>query len=105
MASDADYMSFLDKANQDPSQGVAKQQGGAGVEFKTTDSGAQVPEPLVAATKEAFYTSDADEPFVPVALGWEGGLPDEGKLVFPSASPSFELLEQGRVEQVKNHGI
>lgn len=82
MASDSDYMNFLDKANQDPSQGVAKQQGGGGVEFKTTDSGAQVPEPLVAATKDAFYTSDADEPFVPVVLGWDGGLPDEGESVF-----------------------
>jgi len=101
MASDADYMNFLDKANQDPSQGVAKQQGGAAVEFKTTDSGAQVPEPLVAATKEAFYTSDADEPFVPVALGWEGGLPDEGELVFPSASPLLNFSSRGEWNKSK----
>ncbi len=80
MASDEDYMSFLDKANKDPSEGYAQTQG-AKAQFKTTDHGASVPEPLVAATREAFYTSDADEPFVPVALAWESdkGLPDEGE--------------------------
>jgi hypothetical protein len=84
MASDEDYMSFLDKANQDPSAGVAKtnQQGLAKAEFKTTDSGVEIPAPLKEVTKNAFYTSDADEPFVPVALNWDeagSGLPDEGE--------------------------
>ena len=89
MASDEDYMSFLDKANQDPSLGVVKQQekgGGAGgvVELKTVDEGVAVPGPLAAATRDAFYTSDADEPFVPVALRWDEagkGLPDEGEFI------------------------
>lgn len=91
MASDEDYMSFLDKANQDPSAGVAKtnQQGLAQVEFKTTDSSVQIPAALKQVTQNAFYRSDADEPFVPVALNWDEagqGLPDEGEF------PSLKLL-------------
>ncbi|KAK8087070.1 ribosomal protein L3 [Apiospora phragmitis] len=83
MASDEDYMAFLDKANKDPNEGYAKpaSSGGAKLEFKTTDDGVQVPAALKEATQDAFYVSDADEPFVPVALKWdEGGkgLPDEG---------------------------
>lgn len=83
MASDDDYMNFLNKANEDPSAGSAqttsKEQGKR--EFKATDKGAEIPQPLVAATKEAFYMSDADEPFVPVSLAWEkgSGLPNEGR--------------------------
>ncbi|KAH8888332.1 hypothetical protein GQ53DRAFT_749260 [Thozetella sp. PMI_491] len=80
MASDEDYMNFLDKANRDPNEGVTPKAQGAKAQFKTTDHGASVPEPLVTATRDAFYVSDADEPFVPVALTWdEGGkgLPDE----------------------------
>ncbi|KAI8634231.1 hypothetical protein F5Y19DRAFT_204962 [Xylariaceae sp. FL1651] len=78
MASDEDYMAFLDKANKDPSEGYAKPQ--SKQEFKTTDDGAKIPPAIQEATKDAFYVSDADEPFVPVCLAWdEGGkgLPDE----------------------------
>jgi len=83
MASDEDYMAFLDKANRDPSEGYAKPQSGGGgsgaMEFKTTDDGVEMPKVLKEATREAFYVSDADEPFVPFALGFKGqGLPDEG---------------------------
>ncbi|KAL2015915.1 hypothetical protein VTK56DRAFT_4553 [Thermocarpiscus australiensis] len=89
MASDEDYMAFLDKANQDPYAGVAKTQGqgqgqGRASEmkpFRTTQEGVEIPAPLVRAVKDAFYVSDADEPFEAFALGWdEGGkgLPDEG---------------------------
>ncbi|CAJ2511644.1 Uu.00g072690.m01.CDS01 [Anthostomella pinea] len=82
MASDDDYMAFLDKANQDPSEGQAKPQSSDKQkgEFKATDDGAAVPAALKEATKDSFYVSDADEPFVPVCLAWdEGGkgLPDE----------------------------
>jgi hypothetical protein len=84
MASDEDYMNFLDKANKDPSEGVAKsqQQGLAKAQFKTTDKGVEIPAALKEVTQDAFYTSDADEPFVPVALNWDEagkGLPDEGE--------------------------
>ncbi|KAI1102319.1 hypothetical protein F4804DRAFT_313401 [Jackrogersella minutella] len=79
MASDEDYMAFLDKANKDPSEGYAKPQSSQ-QEFKATDDGAQIPAAIQEATKDSFYASDADEPFVPVYLAWdEGGkgLPDE----------------------------
>jgi hypothetical protein len=82
MASDEDYMAFLDKANQDPNEGYTKPQSSK-QEFKTTDDGAKIPAAIEEATKDAFYVSDADEPFVPVSLAWdEGGkgLPDEGVL-------------------------
>ncbi|KAH6656315.1 hypothetical protein BKA67DRAFT_654659 [Truncatella angustata] len=80
MASDEDYMSFLDKANQDPSAGHAKSASSGKQEFKALDSGVQVPAVLKSAVKDAFYTSDADEPFTPVCLKWDEdgkGLPDE----------------------------
>ncbi|KAI1422101.1 hypothetical protein F5Y12DRAFT_653643 [Xylaria sp. FL1777] len=83
MASDEDYMAFLDKANRDPSEGYAKPQSNSKEEFKTTDDGAKIPAAIQEATKDAFYVSDADEPFVPVCLAWdEGGkgLPDEEEL-------------------------
>lgn len=94
MASDEDYMSFLDKANKDVSGGdgggggakaTSKQGGGGGHTFKTTDSGAEVPKEIKEATKDAFYVSDADEPFVTVSLKYDGpdGLPDEGMLYTP----------------------
>lgn len=84
MASDEDYMAFLDKANRDPNEGYAKPQsssnGSSGAPFKATDDGAQIPAAIQEATREAFYVSDADEPFVPVCLAWDEtgkGLPDE----------------------------
>lgn len=70
MASDEDYMSFLDKANEDPSAGTTKSQGQGKVELKAVDT--DVPAPLTKATKDAFYVSDADEPFEPVALKFSG---------------------------------
>ncbi|KAI1456170.1 hypothetical protein F4805DRAFT_246882 [Annulohypoxylon moriforme] len=80
MASDGDYMAFLDKANEDPSKGYTKAQSSNKQGFKATDDGAQIPAAIQEATKDSFYVSDADEPFVPVYLAWnEGGkgLPDE----------------------------
>jgi len=80
MASDEDYIAFLDKANEDPSTGVANTQSkNKKVELKAVDSGVEVPAVLKKATEDAFYVSDADEPFVPVCLKGAGkGLPDEG---------------------------
>jgi len=86
MASDADYASFLEKANQDPSEGVAKSEGvGKAGGFKATDKGVVVPTVLKKAVVDAFYTSDADEPFEVVGLKFEGGkLPDEGMFLSSS---------------------
>lgn len=81
MASDEDYMAFLDKANRDPSEGYSKPQSSGKQEFKATDDGAQIPAAIQEAVKGTFYSSDADEPFVPVYLAWDEsgkGLPDEG---------------------------
>lgn len=77
-------MSFLNKANEDVSGGgeaKAAQQQGKGNTFKTTDSGAELPKEIREVTKDAFYVSDADEPFVGVSLKYDGedSLPDEGK--------------------------
>ena len=90
MASDEDYMAFLDKANRDPNEGVsntttAAANAAAAGELKAADEGADVPAPIAQAVRDAFYVSDADEPFVPVCLelpsagdGGREGLPDEG---------------------------
>ncbi|TEY74830.1 hypothetical protein BOTCAL_0069g00270 [Botryotinia calthae] len=78
MGSDEDYMAFLDKANEDPSAGTSKAtSNNKKAEFKTMDDDVDVPSVLVRATKDAWYTSDADEPFVVVALKCEGGMPTE----------------------------
>lgn len=82
MATDGDYMDFLNKANEDPSTGSAKAQSlPKNMELKAADEGVDVPPALVTATRDAFYVSDSDEPFVPVSLAWEKGtgLPDEGQ--------------------------
>ncbi|KAK0634608.1 hypothetical protein B0T17DRAFT_481270 [Bombardia bombarda] len=84
-SADDDYMNFLNKANQDPSEGYAKPQQQTKQqtkEFKAADADVEIPRPLVEVTRGdgAFYISDADEPFEPVALRWdEDGkeLPDE----------------------------
>jgi len=88
MSSDADYAAFLEKANQDPSSGLASKKGlseqkqkSTQIQLKTVDRGVSVPEGIQAKTEseEWIYVSDADEPFVGVALklGVSGGLPDE----------------------------
>lgn len=115
MASDQDYMSFLDKANEDPSKGQAQvkqqqqqQQGNTAAaskkKFRTTQEGVEVPAPLARVCGGSndegagvFYVSDADEPFEAVALGWDEagkGLPDEGLFWSPppSSSPLFHSL-------------
>lgn len=83
MASDEDYMAFLNKANNDADEAhaAARAQSGGKAQLKTLDAGEQAPQAIVDVCKTAVYTSDADEPFVQVSLKWagEGGLPDEGE--------------------------
>lgn len=91
-SSDQDYMTFLNKANEDPAAGVAA---GAGADdaaqkhhtFRATEDGVEVPEPIARLCGHrgggdgVYYVSDADEPFKAVALAWDEagkGLPDEG---------------------------
>ncbi|OAA43827.1 hypothetical protein NOR_04402 [Metarhizium rileyi] len=79
MASDQEYMAFLDKANQDLDDGkalTAKQSKKPA--FKTMDEGSQPPKVIRDACQGAVFVTDADEPFEEVSLKWSGdGLPDE----------------------------
>ncbi|ESZ94443.1 hypothetical protein SBOR_5161 [Sclerotinia borealis F-4128] len=100
MASDEDYMAFLNKANEDPGAGTSTTAGNyrKKAEYKTMDDEVDVPAVLVRATKDAWYISDADEPFVVVALKNEGkGLPDEetfAKLIeHPSPADAAEEIQ------------
>ncbi|KAF2689383.1 hypothetical protein K458DRAFT_439723 [Lentithecium fluviatile CBS 122367] len=65
--SDADYEAFLNKANQDTSGGEATTQSKS---YSTKSVNTAVPEALESV--EEYYTSDADEPFEPVALEFDG---------------------------------
>lgn len=79
MASDEDYASFLERANQDPGEGVSEAKGK--MQFRATQEGVKVPKCIVDVVggEGMWYTSDADERFEGVALGVEGrGLPTEG---------------------------
>ncbi|KAF2196203.1 hypothetical protein GQ43DRAFT_445329 [Delitschia confertaspora ATCC 74209] len=80
MSSDADYMAFLEKANQDTGASATTQ---SNQKVGTTSVNTAVPKGL--ASVEEYYISDADEPFEPVALSWT-----ENKL--PSADDLKSLL-------------
>ncbi|KAJ5201096.1 hypothetical protein N7449_005899 [Penicillium cf. viridicatum] len=85
MSSDDAYMSFLDKANADVS-GSAPQQGAGTVKTETVHSSLSVPKPLQSV--DAYYISDTDEPFEPVALKWDGA----AKGAWPSADQLSSLI-------------
>ena len=68
--SDADYASFLDKANQDTGGASAQQQEGS-KGYGTKSVNTAVPKGLEQV--EEYYVSEADEAFEPVALEYEGG--------------------------------
>lgn len=98
MASDEDYMAFLDKANRDADEAHASAEASATTKtaFKTLDAGETPPAAIAAVCKDTFYVSDADEPFHPVSLQYTGenGLPDEGMFPFlplpPASNPFFQ---------------
>ncbi|KAL8710290.1 MAG: hypothetical protein Q9220_005060 [cf. Caloplaca sp. 1 TL-2023] len=73
MSSDDAYGSFLEQANQDTGSGNAT------TKDKTKSTRAvntEVPPGLLNI--EQYYTSEADEPFEPVSLQWEGNnMPSE----------------------------
>ncbi|RKF64546.1 hypothetical protein GcC1_131012 [Golovinomyces cichoracearum] len=70
--SDESYMKFLEDANKvhsfDGTTGKPK--------LKNLDHDADVPEVLREAINDAYYVSEVDEPFLPVALRVENGFPD-----------------------------
>ncbi|PFH62073.1 hypothetical protein XA68_15281 [Ophiocordyceps unilateralis] len=103
MASDEDYMAFLDKANKDLSEGQAAAQRSGGDDkfaFKAVDQGSAVPAAIRDVCKKEVYVTDADEPFEEVSLKWtgEGGLPDEvefAKLIqhWEAASAKIDIMD------------
>ena len=68
MASDEDYGNFLDKANQGTGSSKASAQSTSKPSTKSVDT--DIPGPLQKIEK--YYTSEADEPFEPVSLKWDG---------------------------------
>ena len=105
MASDEDYMAFLNKANEDASGGQQANTAAAGAQsaFKTTDAGIEIPKEIQeVCQKGEVYVSDADEPFEPVALKWAGedGLPDEGDTPRPPISGRWTA----RLDTPRRHG-
>jgi hypothetical protein len=83
--SDDAYSSFLDKANSDLNAGRS-QQGGSTARTETVHTNVKVPAPLQSV--DAYYISDTDEPFEPVAFKWEGA--SKGK--WPSADQLSSLI-------------
>ena len=73
MSSDDAYSNFLDKANQDT--GASK----ASTQSKSANTKAVDTEvPMTLKGVEQYYTSEADEPFEPVSLKWDGkNMPSE----------------------------
>lgn len=91
MASDADYMAFLGKANADLKAGQGPQQGDSTIKTQAVDSSLSLPASL--KNVDAYYVSESDEPFEPVLLRWkdasQGKWPSEGTLLLPEPfSPS-----------------
>ena len=73
MASDEAYSSFLDQANQDTGATKTTTKP-ASASTKATDTDV----PVSLQQVEQFYVSDADEPFEPVSLKWNGSnMPSE----------------------------
>lgn len=64
MSSDQEYANFLEKANQDTGSSSNEVKSSGFAQTKAVDSA--VPAPLKDV--DAFYQSDTDEPFEPVAL-------------------------------------
>ena len=91
MSSDADYASFLDKANQDT--GAAQAKSSAGKKSYGTKS-VDTAVPGVLEKVEEYYVSEADEAFEPVALKYDGSSISAGMCVsfYITASLSISLL-------------
>lgn len=68
MSSDAEYAAFLDKANEDVKPAAQQDVGKTGYGTKSVNTA--VPKALESV--EEYYVSDADEPFEPVALEFDG---------------------------------
>lgn len=95
MSSDETYTSFLEQANQPTTskkastvtttQSSLSQKKSSSLSTKAVDT--QIP-PALQSVKDAYYTSETDEPWETVSLKWEGGnMPSESTSIhflFPS---------------------
>jgi len=82
MASDEAYSAFLDQANQDT--GAAK---ASAESTSATTRATDTDVPVSLQKVEQYYVSEADEPFEPVSLKWNGSnMPSESKLAPPNPS-------------------
>ncbi|PYI16499.1 hypothetical protein BO86DRAFT_381334 [Aspergillus japonicus CBS 114.51] len=93
MSSDDAYMSFLNKANADLDTARSNQQTSSSTSSQdraarteTVHTGVSIPGPLTSV--DAFYISETDEPFEPVALKWDGA----NRGVWPDASNFSNLI-------------
>ena len=74
--SDDAYSNFLDKANQDTGASKATPKESP---LKTRAVDTEIP--AVLQNVESYYTSEADEPWEPVSLKFEGDSLGEGKSI------------------------
>ncbi|KAF2029032.1 hypothetical protein EK21DRAFT_113255 [Setomelanomma holmii] len=111
MSNDDDYAAFLDKANQDT--GDAQQQDASSKKKKSYGTkSVDIAVPKVLEQVEEYYVSDADEPFEPVALKFDGKeiTADDlsklldGKNVEEVSPKSFEKQYKKVIDAVKEAG-
>lgn len=83
MGSDEDYEAFLNKANADSNEASAQSTSKTSSKKSNAVNTSSVPAALQSV--DAYYTSDADEPFEPVSLSYDG-------TSVPSAEELGELI-------------
>ncbi|OOF99619.1 hypothetical protein ASPCADRAFT_203390 [Aspergillus carbonarius ITEM 5010] len=88
MSSDDAYMSFLDKANADLTAGQSQSATTTSSSARTETIHADVRIPAPLTSVDAFYISETDEPFEPVALKWDGA----ARGIWPDASHLSKLI-------------
>lgn len=92
MASDEAYSAFLDQANQDTGATKASTKS-----TSATTKAIDTDVPVSLQKIEQYYISEADEPFEPVSLKWNGSnMPSESKLV-PRVLRSESWLYRGAI--------
>ncbi|KAL8727682.1 MAG: hypothetical protein Q9181_005622 [Wetmoreana brouardii] len=75
MSSDGAYASFLDQANQDTGTSRAST-----TSESATTKAVDTEVPVGLQNVKQYYTSEADEPFEPVSLKWDGdNMPSENE--------------------------
>lgn len=72
---DQSYLDFLERARYHDDK--FQENDDPGFELKSEEEGIEIPLYLKRAVESTYYISDSDEPFVPVSLQVDDGLPDE----------------------------